>query len=57
MTQPIQPDPIVEDIRRVREEYAARFNFDLRSIFEDLKKQERCSDRTLLSFEPKRKES
>lgn len=36
-----QPDPIVEEVRRVREAYAARFNFDVRAMFEDLKKQER----------------
>lgn len=29
-------DPIVEEVRRWREEYAARFNFDLDAIFADL---------------------
>lgn len=33
-------DPIVEEIRRYREEYAARFNHDLQAIFEDLKQQQ-----------------
>ena len=29
-------DPIVEEIRRYRDEYAARFNYDLDAIFRDL---------------------
>ncbi len=36
----IQPDPIVEEVRKVRDAYAARFNYDLRLIFADLKRQE-----------------
>ncbi len=50
----IPPDPIVEEVRRVRDAYAARFNYDLRAMFEDLKKQERESGRTLTVREPKR---
>ena len=30
-------DPIVEEVRRVREGYAARFGFDLQRIVEDLR--------------------
>ncbi|HEY6331854.1 MAG TPA: hypothetical protein VI756_21180 [Blastocatellia bacterium] len=33
-------DEIVEETRRAREEYAAKFNFDLQAIWEDLKRQE-----------------
>jgi hypothetical protein len=33
------PDPIVEEVRRAREEYAARFNYDLRAMCEDLRKR------------------
>ena len=29
-------DPIVEEVRRAREEYADRFNYDLAAIWEDL---------------------
>jgi hypothetical protein len=32
-------DPIVEEIRRIRDEHAARFNYDLDAIFDDI---ERC---------------
>jgi hypothetical protein len=42
-------DPIVEEVRREREEYAARFGHDLQAIFRDLKEQEKRSGRKLVS--------
>jgi hypothetical protein len=33
-------DPIVDEVRRVREAYAAQFNFDLDEIYQDLKRRE-----------------
>ena len=30
-------DPIVEEVRKVREAHAAKFNYDLRAIYQDLK--------------------
>ena len=33
-------DEIVAEVRKARETYAARFNFDLRLLFEDLKEKE-----------------
>ena len=33
-------DPIVDEVRRARDAYAARFNYDLRAIYRDLKEQE-----------------
>jgi hypothetical protein len=42
-------DPIVEEVRRSRDAYAARFNYDLRAIFRDLKEQEMRSGRKLIS--------
>jgi len=50
----IQPDPIIDEVRRVRDAYAAQFNYDLRAIFEDLKRQERESGRKFTTYEPKR---
>ena len=50
----IQPDPIVDEVQRVRDAYAARFNYDLRAIFADLKRQERESGRKFTAYEPKR---
>jgi hypothetical protein len=36
-------DPIVEEVRRVRDAHAARFNYDLDAIFQDIKEQEKRS--------------
>ncbi|MGA2067360.1 MAG: hypothetical protein ABSG86_20485 [Thermoguttaceae bacterium] len=43
-------DPIVDEVRRVRDEYAARFNYDLRAIYRDLKAQEVRSGRKIVSY-------
>jgi hypothetical protein len=39
-------DPIVEEVRRIRDEYAAQFNYDLQAIFADLKRSEASRDRS-----------
>jgi len=36
-------DPIVDEVRRVRDEHAARFDYDLDAIFRDIKEQEKMS--------------
>ncbi len=45
-------DPIVDEVRRVRDAHAARFNYDLDAIFRDIKEQEKKSGRKLVSFTP-----
>ena len=42
-------DPIVDEVRRVRDAHAARFNYDLDAIFQDIKQQEERSGRTFIS--------
>jgi hypothetical protein len=42
-------DPIVDEVRRARDAYAARFNYDLRAIFRDLKEREKRSGRKFVS--------
>ncbi len=34
-------DPIVDEVRRVRDAHAARFNYDLDAIFQDIKEREK----------------
>lgn len=46
-------DPIVEEIRLIRQEHAKRFNYDLRAIVEDLRQQERKHPERLVSLPPK----
>jgi len=47
-------DPIVEEVRRVRQRHAERFNYDAQAIFEDLKRKEQTSKRKIVSYPPKR---
>jgi hypothetical protein len=37
-------DPIVQEVRRIRQEHAARFNYDLDAIVADLKRSEEARD-------------
>jgi hypothetical protein len=43
-------DPIVDEVRKAREEYARKFNFDLRAIYHDLKRKEAESDHVIVNF-------
>jgi len=47
-------DPIVEEIRKLREQYAARFNYDLAAICEDLRKRQATCGREVVSRPAKR---
>ncbi|MHC5016906.1 MAG: hypothetical protein ACYTGM_20830 [Planctomycetota bacterium] len=49
-------DPIVEEVRKVRQEYAARFNYDLKAIAEDLRRRQAESGRDIVAFPPRRLE-
>ncbi len=42
-------DRIVDEVRPARDAYAARFNYDLRAIYRDLKEQEKRSGRKVVS--------
>jgi hypothetical protein len=47
-------DHIVDEIRRVREEHGASFDYDVDAIFADLKRLEKKSNEPRVSFGPKR---
>lgn len=47
-------DTIVDEVRRVREQYAARFGFDLDAIYRDLKERERRGEFTVVYRRPRR---
>jgi hypothetical protein len=36
-------DPIVDEVRRIRDAHASRFHYDLDAIFRDIKERERKS--------------
>ncbi len=44
-------DPIVNEVRKVRQTLAAKFNNDLDAILEDARKRQHLSGHTLVSFE------
>ncbi len=48
-------DPIVEEIRRNREAYAAKFNFDLEAIYHDIVRQEAESGHEIVTLPQKRR--
>lgn len=48
-------DPIVEEIRKIREEHAARFNYDVRAIVEDARKRQEEGEHKVVSFAPQRR--
>ena len=47
-------DPIVEEIRKYREQYAARFNYDLAAICKDLRERQTTCGREVVSRPRKR---
>jgi hypothetical protein len=47
--------PIVDEIRRVREDEAAKYGFDVKAILVASKRRQRRSRRKVVSFLPKKK--
>ncbi|MGK7902935.1 MAG: hypothetical protein AB4352_16300 [Hormoscilla sp.] len=48
-------DEILEEIHKYREEYARSFNYDLKAIFEDLRKKENAHPEKLVELPIKRR--
>jgi hypothetical protein len=44
-------DSIVDEVRAIREELAARFDFDIRKIVEDAQRRQAASQACVVSFE------
>jgi len=49
-------DPIIEEVRKARDEYAKKFNYDLDDIYRDLIRKQEQSGKKLISLPPKRPE-
>jgi len=50
-------DPIVEEVRRVRQKHAAKFGYDLKKIVEDFRKLEKMEQelgRKVVILKPRR---
>lgn len=48
--EPTRYDPIVEEMRRYGNEYAARFDYDLERMVQDLRRRQDESGRKVVSF-------
>ena len=50
----IQPDPIIAELRAVRDRHAARFNYDVRAIFQDIRAMQEMSGREYVRYPVRR---
>ena len=46
-------DPVVQEVREIRDKYARRFNYDLDAIFDDLKHREARFGDKLVTLPPR----
>ncbi len=46
-------DPIVDEIRKHRNEHAAKFNYDIKAVFNDLRERQRTGGREILFAPPR----
>ena len=46
-------DPIVEEVQRIREEYAARYNYDIKAICRAAREQQKTSGHKIVSLSPR----
>lgn len=42
-------DEIVEEVRRVRDEYAAKFNYDISAICADIRQKQKAGGREIIT--------
>ena len=54
MVQKKQPDPIIAEVRAIRDEYAARFDYDVGAIFQDIRARQEASDREHVRYPARR---
>ncbi len=50
----MKKDFIVEEIRKIRQDHAAKFKYDLKAICADLKEKEKNCGHPVVLFQPKR---
>jgi len=47
-------DPIVDDIRQIRDQLAAKFNYDVTAIARDARARQKATKRTVVSLKPRK---
>lgn len=53
----MKPNPIVEEIHKIREQLAARYDFDIDRMFEAARQREALSHAKIVSFESEQVET
>ena len=52
--QTTHPDAIIEEIHTIRDEYAARFNYDVGNMFRDIRARQEASKREYARYPARR---
>ena len=52
--KPPQSDPVIAEVRAVREQHAARFDYDVRAIFRDIRARQEASGRKYVRYPSRR---
>jgi hypothetical protein len=47
-------DPVIEETRKLRDEYASQHHHDIDSIFEDIQKRQATAEKKMVSFPPRK---
>lgn len=50
----MKADPIVQEVRAIRDAYAAEFNYDLQALYKNIKQLEKMSNKPHQRLLPKR---
>ena len=48
------PDPIIAEVRAVRDQHAARFGYDVKAIFRDIQARQEASGRQYVRYPARR---
>ena len=49
-----QPDPIIAEVRAIRDQHSARFGYDVKAIFRDIQAKQEASGRQYVSYPARR---
>ncbi len=52
-----QTDPIIAEVRAIRQAYAARFDYDVEAIFKDIRARQEASGHEYVRLAARREES
>ena len=48
------PDPIIAEVRAIRDQHAARFDYDVKAIFRDIQARQEASGRQYVRYPARR---